>query len=329
MRRNIPPVSVFILGACILLGGFFYFYNVSAETGSITATVTIRGCGNGVIETGEVCDNGSSNGACPAACSASCTTNSCGGGGSPGGGGGGGGGGATTQVILQGIAYPKAEITVLKDGQVATGGILADAQANFKVALTTITPGIYTFGVWAEDNQGRRSITFSFTVTVTSGMTTTIGGIFIPPTIELGKTNLLKGETLKILGQTVPQSEISIQIESVQTITKITTSTAAGDWNYLLDTSPLGEGIHTTRANAETTGGLLSSFSKVMSFYIGKYEVGQISPQADFNKDGKTNLVDFSVMLYWWGKYNPSVDMNQDGSVNLKDFSIMMYYWTG
>jgi len=212
---------------------------------------------------------------------------------------------------------------------VATGGILADAQANFKVALTTITPGIYTFGVWAEDNQGRRSITFSFTVTVTSGMTTTIGGIFIPPTIELGKTNLLKGETLKILGQTVPQSEISVQIESVQTITKITTSTAAGDWNYLLDTSPLGEGIHTTRAKAETTGGLLSSFSKVMSFYIGKYEVGQISPQADFNKDGKTNLVDFSVMLYWWGKYNPSVDMNQDGSVNLKDFSIMMYYWTG
>src|SRR3989304_1544135 len=126
MRRNIPPVSVFILGAWILLGGFFYFYNVSAETGSITATVTIRGCGNGVIETGEVCDNGSSNGACSATCSASCTTTSCGGGG--------GGGGATTQVILQGIAYPKAEITVLKDGQVATGGILADAQANFKVA---------------------------------------------------------------------------------------------------------------------------------------------------------------------------------------------------
>jgi len=58
MRRNIPPVSVFILGACILLGGFFYFYNVSAETGSITATVTIRGCGNGVIEIGEACDGG-------------------------------------------------------------------------------------------------------------------------------------------------------------------------------------------------------------------------------------------------------------------------------
>ena len=45
--------------------------------------------------------------------------------------------------------------------------------------------------------------------------------------------------------------------------------------------------------------------------------------------NGKTNLVDFSILLYWWGKYNPAVDLNQDGIVNLPDFSILMYYWTG
>lgn len=34
-------------------------------------------CGNGAVEAGEVCDDGSSNGACPASCSNSCTANNC------------------------------------------------------------------------------------------------------------------------------------------------------------------------------------------------------------------------------------------------------------
>jgi|GEM_PF-2303676 len=51
-------------------------------------------CGNGIAETGESCDNGVGNGACPKTCSTSCTTNTCGSsGGSSGGGAGGGGGG--------------------------------------------------------------------------------------------------------------------------------------------------------------------------------------------------------------------------------------------
>ena len=288
-------------------------------------------CGDSTIQAsnGEECDDG--NNTASDGCSATCQTEEeeetppV----SPGGGGGGGGGGALTQVILQGIAYPLAKITVLKDGQVLASSVLVDAQANFKIALTTITPGAYTFGVWAEDKVGRKSITFSFTATVLDGMTTTIGGIFLPPTIELDKVNLSPGEALKILGQTAPGSGISIHIESPQTIIKMTTSTAVGDWAYFLDTSPLEEGSHTARAKAESSAGLLSSFSKVLGFYIGKYGTGQICGRADFNKDNKTNLVDFSVMLYWWGKYNPCADQNQDGMVNLPDFSILMYWWTG
>ena len=34
-------------------------------------------CGNGVVESGEACDAGASNGSCPASCSSSCTVNSC------------------------------------------------------------------------------------------------------------------------------------------------------------------------------------------------------------------------------------------------------------
>ena len=244
----------------------------------------------------------------------------------------GGGGGAApppavTKVVLKGLAYPSAKITVLMDGKVAAL-ITADPLANFKAEITDITAGVWTFGLWAEDKEGRRSITFSFTVTVTSGMTTTISGIFIPPTIELEKVNFLKGETLNIYGQTAPESKIEISIESPE-ITKETKAEKTGDWKYPFDTSPLDEGSHTTRAKAEDPTGLKSSYSKVSAFYVGKYRVEEVAPRADFNKDGKTNLVDFSILLYWWGKYNPAVDLNQDGIVNLPDFSILMYYWTG
>ncbi len=300
MKRNIPPIFV-LMGIFVLLGGIFVFYNVSAQSGTITATVQVR-----APEQPPVTPPPS------------------------GGGGGGGGGGATpsgTIVVLQGKAYPGAKITVLKDGQVATF-ITADSLANFKTELTTLTAGVWTFGLWAEDKNGRKSIVFSFTVTVTVNMTTTVSGIFIPPTIELDKVNISRGETINILGQTAPESKIIISVESSE-ITKETKADAAGDWKYLFDTALLDEGAHTSRAKAQTSEGLLSSYSKVLSFYIGKYKVGEIAPKADFNKDGKTNLVDFSVLLYWWGKYNPAVDQNQDGIVNLADFSILMYHWSG
>jgi len=249
---------------------------------------------------------------------------------------GGGGGGESsalvpsieTKVILQGLAYPNAKITILIDGKVATL-ISADSQANFKSEITNITAGVYTFGLWANDKAGRKSITFSFTVMVAKDITTTVSNIFLPPTIELEKVNLSKGEDLNILGQTVPKSEITVSIGSPQEIIKKTTAANTGDWNDSLDTSVLDEGTHTARVKAETPEGLLSSYSNVLAFYVGKYGIAQVCPGADFNKDKKVNLTDFSILLYWWGKNNPCVDLNGDGIVNLPDFSILMYYWTG
>ncbi len=286
-------------------------------------------CGDNTVQSehGEECDDG--NRTSGDDCSSSCQTED------NGNGGGGGGGGAVyippvekeTKVILQGKAYPGASITILEDGKVATTKE-ADSQANFKVVITDLTPGIYTFGLWAEDKDGRRSITFSFTTTIKKDMTTTIGGIFIPPTIELEKVRVSKGEIMNIFGQTSPESEITISIESSEII-KETEADEEGVWDYPFDTSPLAEGLHTTRAKAKTPEGLLSSYSKVLGFYVGKFGVEEICPRADFNKDGKTNLIDFSIMLYWWGKYNPCVDPNQNGIVDLPDFSILMYWWTG
>ncbi len=51
---------------------------------------------------------------------------------------------------------------------------------------------------------------------------------------------------------------------------------------------------------------------------------------ADLNRDGRVDLVDFSILLYNWGRpQNPVADLNADGRVDLVDFSILLYWWTG
>lgn len=55
----------------------------------------------------------------------------------------------------------------------------------------------------------------------------------------------------------------------------------------------------------------------------------KITP-GDINRDGRVDLVDFSILLYNWGMpKNPQADFNEDGVVDLVDFSIMLYHWTG
>ncbi len=282
---------------------------------SATPVASAAACGDGSCNSTENCSS------CPADCG------TC-----PAAGGGGGGGGGTlagvTKAIIQGKAYPSRLVNILKDGQFSTSAS-ADSEANFKVELNNITPGIYTFGVWAEDKRGIKSIVFNFTVNVAAGVATTISGIFLPPTIDIDKDVVQKGETLNILGQTAPQSDITIVINSSQEIIKKTTAGNDGLWFHAFDTSPLEEGSHSTRAKAVTADGLLSTFSQTLMFAIGGVSSGGLQ-NSDINRDNKVNLIDFSILLYNWGKpKNSAADLNRDGKVNLTDFSIMMYRWTG
>jgi hypothetical protein len=51
--------------------------------------------------------------------------------------------------------------------------------------------------------------------------------------------------------------------------------------------------------------------------------------RSDLNRDGKVNLVDFSILLFNWKGSDAVADINQDGTVSLTDFSIMLANWTG
>jgi len=253
-----------------------------------------------------------------------------------GGGGGGGGGGYTppleTKVIFTGRAYPKSTVTLLKDAQIVATTI-SSADANFQITLTNITSGSYIFSVYSEDDKGNRSSLLTFPLSVSGGVMTNVTGIFISPTIDVDKSEVKKGEVIKIFGQAIPNSDITVIINSDEEIYGKTKADKIGAYLYNLDTLEVEMGDHLAKSRA-TLEEEISPLSKVVGFKVGTKTVlktiGKCG-KADLNCDNKVNLIDFSVTAYWYKRSSPpqNVDLNKDGKVDLVDFSIMAYYWTG
>lgn len=323
----------------------------------LSTVVTITVCGNGVIESDEQCDGTSLNGATcisrgyvsgDLSCRPSCEFNTTNCSmtvirGDGGGGGGGGGGGAPayqpppTTVEFTGMAYPQSTVTLLKDGQIAASA-KAGADAKFSIAIVGLSAGNYVFSLYSEDYQGNRSNLLTFPVTVTTGVIIRASGIYISPTIAVDKSEVAKGETLIILGQTTPVSDVVISVHSsIEQFFKTKTNTS-GAYLYNLDTSFLELGEHLTKSKA-SAGDEISPYSRAVAFTVAEKGAvikkpttdTKVCARGDYNCDTRVNLVDFSIAAYWYKRAKPpaSVDLNKDGKVDLVDFSILAYNWTG
>ena len=276
-----------------------------------------------------------------------CTSGSSGGsggssGGSGGSGGGGGGGGTPVafnpnsgEAYFSGVAYPGSTVILIRDG-VLLSSVTAGPDAKFQFDISNITPGTYIYGVWSEDARGIRSATYSFPVAVTQGVGTVISGIYLPPTIDVDKSQVKHGETLTILGSSAPSAKVSVLVHSSEELVKTATADKNGIWKYLLDTLELDYGSHDTSARWKDVSGI-SPLSNAINFVVGDTTIlkkqGTCSSIADLNCDGKVDIVDFSIMAYWYKRpltpEGAKVDLNHDGKIDLRDFSIMAYYWTG
>ncbi len=235
-------------------------------------------------------------------------------------------------VIFSGFSYPNSAMRILKDGtQVVTGA--ADAQGRYTITVTT-APGAYTFGVIGKDIRGRDGAVTNFSLALTSGATVTISDVFLAPTIATNATSVTAGETVAFSGFTVPQSTVTLTVNSFQEKIYTATSNSAGEWLINVATSTFEAGTHTASAKS-TTGTLASEISGIVSFIVKGAQPpnkcdGKVS--GDINCDGKVDLIDFSIMLYYWNVTHPAnarVDINADGVVDEADFSILLFYWTG
>lgn len=314
----------FVVRAKDSLGNFLA---TSTEV-SATPTAPVATCGNGSCSGGETCSS------CPADCG-TCPS-----------GGGGGGGGAVyvppavvTGAVFSGRAYPKSTVTLLKDAQVSATTV-AGTDANFQISLTGLTGGTYIFSLYSEDYQGRRSSLVSFPVSITTGATTNISGIFIAPTIAVDKEQVKRGDNIAIFGQSAPTSEIVISVNSDQEYFGKVNSDTNGVYLFNFDTTPLEYGQHYTKSKS-SKGGEVSSYGTAIGFAVGTKNVvtapaKKCPGKGDVNSDCRVNLVDFSIAAYWWkrplteaAKANVDAKLWPDDKIDLRDFSIMAYYWTG
>jgi cysteine-rich repeat protein len=294
-------------------------------------------CGDAILQTlhGEQCDDGNNDD--DDFCAADCTAETAdAGGGSTGGGGSSSSGGrdsplGDTQVTLQGKAYPTVTVNILEDGE-SVGTIRTNSRGEFLFNLET-EPGTASFSFWANDVDGTRSSTFTTTFDVTQGAVTNVNGIMVPPTIRASATDGDPGDTITLTGQTVPSVSVEVSINNgLRTLTA--TSDASGRYSVAFNTSGLSAATYTAKARfLEGSGGLRreSTYGSVLQLNIGVE--GRPTSNSDLNRDGKVNLVDFSILVFWWGtaggNSNPPADINGNARVGLEDFSILLFNWTG
>jgi hypothetical protein len=238
------------------------------------------------------------------------------------------------RVVITGYAFPRSTVYILVDGKAAENA-RTDNDGQYSITLDEIARGVYTFGVYAIDAAQNKSSTFSTSFTVTGARTSSLSNINIAPTIKVSPDPVNPGTPLNLSGYALPGSTVTVENEkdgsaaSRQSLTA--TSDGNGQWSMALETGNFTTGTYKTRAKAVQTTTLSTNFSNYIFYGVGQSAVRPIN--TDLNRDGKVNLVDFSILLFWWntdgGTSNPSADINSDAKVNLTDFSILLFNWTG
>ncbi len=320
--------------------------DVPGETGLYSTTIAGRQCnvackfgpycGDGILQTifNEECDDANNNS--DDFCSADCKIEpAASGGGSSSGGGGGGSGGSSreigdTQISIEGLAYPGRTVNILLDGD-AVGTVRANSSGQFTFSINA-SPGATTLGFWATDNTGVRSVTLSTTFDVTQGAITNINGVLLPPSISLSDATVDPGDPVTVRGQAAPSSLVEIYVDNRLFTT--TESGTDGVWSVVLNTATLSNAEHLVKARFVRGSSTLrreSSFSTILQLFVGVD--GQPSNNSDLNRDGRIDLIDFSILIFWWqtngGTSDPPADINGNGNVGLEDFSILLFNWTG
>jgi len=377
LRRGWVPIFIAL---------FFFGFTQTVSAITVTSTIAVRICNDGIVNMGEACDDGLFNSGaygsttaerhCLPDCSAfgpycgdgimmplyseqcddgnnvnadfctdhclleaTTTPPDTGGGGGTTGGSSGAGGGlngfvqalAQTRVVILGKGYPGATVNILKDGQTA-GAVPADYAGDFFFEIYPVTPGPTTFGFWSSDSKGLRSITFTTTFQVTQNAVTTVSNVYLPPTIDLESKKVKLGDIIKAFGSSAPSARISLFVNKEKEAKVTGTTTGAGAWSLAFGSDGLeNEAFHSVKALFEQIGSgaqAKSGYSQSISFYTGDKEVS-IPGSADLNKDGKVNLIDFSILLFHWNTDHAIADINIDGKVGLIDFSILLFNWTG
>lgn len=227
--------------------------------------------------------------------------------------------GTTGDVRLIGDAFPNAFVTILKDNAVIDTST-ANSSSVFDRTITGLTPGIVTFSLFAQDSDGHKTVTISFSVSVISNSTVTVSGLLLSP-ILIVPDSIKRPEKLNESGLAKQNSTVTTFTHSDPIVKQGATNTN-GQWAIIIS-DVLHLGSHSVTALVQDSGGGQSQLTSAKDFIV--------KLSADLNIDDFVNLTDFSILMFNYGTSNPpnlAADINDNGPVDLVDFSIMMFYWT-
>lgn len=234
-------------------------------------------------------------------------------------------------AALAGFTSPSATVQILKDG-VAQQTVGTGVSGSFHADIPSLERGTYTFTMYVIDSNHRKSSPFSSTIAIDPGTSNSLSSIILPPTIEFEKDRIGVGEKVHVFGEATPNSKVEVAVEprpnpKGDSQSYAATTSAAGVWD-IETTSMTVKGTYLVHAR-QKLGSSQSDFSIPLYVGVGGAPVISLAKSADFNHDGKVNLIDFSILLTAWNSDKYETDLNSDGTTNLADFSILLFNWTG
>ena len=240
-----------------------------------------------------------------------------------------------TTVNFSGFSSPFARIHIVQNGKtIAT--TLADSNAHFEFSLSGLVNNVYLFSIYSEDSNDRKSSFLSLPIYIKTSATINIDNIYLPPTIDISKTEVKRGNSIYIFGKSIPNSLVTISLNNYNSeyIYKVT-SDDKGIYFYNLNTFGLNNGNYNIKSKYNFNN-KESLYSKSASFSISSRDIlknNNICENniGDLNCDNYVDIKDFSILAYWYQNKNfpKKFDLNGDGKISLTDFSIMAYYWNG
>jgi hypothetical protein len=240
------------------------------------------------------------------------------------------GSGGARRAIFSGQAYPESTIELLRK-RVSLPGYIKEptetvtllADGTFEIIQKNLIGENFLFALQVSDKDGRKTGFISFGVDLQKQNEIVARNIFVPPTLGVLDALVSKGEEVQLVGYAAPGNSIEYELHDI--IHKAGVSDDSGFYTITLDTTEFDFADHYVRVRQGTpSGDEKSNFSQT-----GIFRVSELTfPRADFNKDEKVDITDWSVFLFRWGSEDDAlkekIDLDNNGKVDIADFSIFL-----
>lgn len=235
-----------------------------------------------------------------------------------------------TSVRFSGLAYPKSEVFLLKEGKFQTF-VTADDLGNFNITLEEKYSENVLYSLYAKDPKGNRSLLLNYPLVVYGGYVTYLSGIEFSPTINIDKSEVYFADSITVSGYGLSNTNVEIVISGKNKTTFNVLTKQDGSYSRSISVLGLEKGDYSIYTRYVDN----KKISNILRFIVGdstKYKNYELSNlPGDCNSDRVINLVDFSILAFWYKKSDPPVcaDANGDKIINLIDFSVLAFYWSG